>query len=140
MRAVILLFAAGAAFAAEEPAKRIKLPGGRNNIAAGEALYQSHCALCHGTTGGGGRGPVLAQPKLRRASDDAALFKVIQEGIPGTEMPGAWQMDDKELRQTAAYVRSLGRVSMTTVPGDTGRGRQVYEAQGCANCHTIKGS
>ena len=83
---------------------------------------------------------MLAQPKLRRASDDTALFKVVQEGIPGTEMPGAWQMDEKELRQTAAYVRSLGRVSTKPVPGDAARGRQIYEAQGCANCHTIKGT
>jgi cytochrome c oxidase cbb3-type subunit III len=134
------MLAAASAILADEPAKRIKLPSGKNDITAGEALYQSHCALCHGTTGGGGRGPLLAQPKLRRATDDTSLFKVIQEGIPGTEMPGAWQMDDKELRQTAAYIRSLGRVSMKPVAGDVTHGRQVYEAQGCATCHTIKGA
>jgi putative heme-binding domain-containing protein len=140
MRAVAILLAAGAMYAADEPGKRIKLPGGKHDIAAGEALYQSHCSLCHGTTGGGGRGPALAQPKLRRAPDDTTLFKVIQEGIPGTEMPGAWQMDDKELRQTAGYVRSLGRISIKPVPGDVTQGRQVYEKNGCANCHTINGS
>lgn len=140
MRAVAALLAAGLIFAADEPSKKIKLPGGRNDLARGEKLYQGHCALCHGTQGGGGRGPMLAHPKLKRAPDDAALVKVIEEGIPGTEMLGAWQMNEREIRQVAAYVRSLGRVSPKPVPGDVAHGRQVYEGKGgCAACHMIKG-
>ena len=56
-------------------------------------------------------------------------------------MPGAWQMDDKELRQTGAYVRSLGRIAAKPVPGDVAHGRQLYLTKGgCAGCHTVKGS
>ena len=123
MRIVLLLIAAGAAFAADEPAKKIKLGSGKKDIAAGEILFQNHCALCHGRDGGGGRGPVLAQQKLRRAADDTSLVKVIQEGIHGTEMPGAWQLDERELRQVAAYVRSLSRVAGQSRTGRCGTRR-----------------
>jgi putative heme-binding domain-containing protein len=139
MKGVFVLVAMSA-LAADEPAKKVKLPGGREDLARGEKLFEGHCALCHGTKGGGGRGPMLAQPKLQRAPDDATLVKVIEEGIRGTEMPGAWQMTEREHRQVAAYVRSLGRMTPQPVPGDPKRGREIYLAKGgCAACHTIKG-
>src|SRR5262245_35257235 len=118
MRAVLIVLSVGAILAADEPVKKVKLPTGRSDLERGEKLFQGHCALCHGTTGGGGRGPLLAQPKLKRASDDAALVKVIEEGIRGTEMPGAWQMNEKEIHQVAAFVRTLGRISGKPVAGD----------------------
>lgn len=127
-----------AALAAE--GEKIKLPTGRADVERGEKLYEGHCALCHGTKGGGGRGPMLAQAKLPRAPDDTALVKVIEEGIRGTEMPGAWQMSPKEHRQTAAYVRRLGRVSAQPVPGDPARGAEIFRGKGvCKTCHAIKG-
>jgi putative heme-binding domain-containing protein len=140
VRVVLLLFAAGAAFAAEEAVKKIELPTAPNDLARGEALFQGHCALCHGTKGDGGRGPVLAQPRLKRAADDTALVKVIEDGIGGTEMPGAWQMNEREIHQVASYVRSLGRVSPQPVPGDPARGAEIYRGKGgCVACHMIKG-
>ena len=139
MRIVLFLIAAGAAFAADEPAKKVRLGSGKKDIAAGEILFQNHCALCHGRDGGGGRGPVLAQQKLRRAADDTSLIKVIQEGIHGTEMPGAWQLDERELRQVAAYVRSLSRVAVKAVQGNAVHGAELYSSKGCAGCHVIKG-
>ena len=141
MKAVLIVLATGLAFAADEDGKKIKLPTGRTDLARGEKLYQGHCSLCHGTQGGGGRGPVLAQPKLRRAADDDSLVKVIEEGILGTEMPGAWQMNEREIRQVASYVRSLGRVSVKPVPGDVTNGGRIYQGKGgCATCHMIKGN
>jgi cytochrome c oxidase cbb3-type subunit III len=75
-----------------------------------------------------------------RAPDDAALLKVIEDGIRGTEMPGADSMSDHEMRQTAAYVRSLGKVPLKPVPGDPARGAEIYRGKGnCAACHSIKG-
>jgi cytochrome c oxidase cbb3-type subunit III len=139
MRIVLFLIVAGVAFAADERAKKIRLGNGKKDIAAGELLFQNHCALCHGRDGGGGRGPVLAQQKLRRAADDTSLIKVIQEGIHGTEMPGAWQLDERELRQVAAYVRSLSRVAVKAVPGNAVHGAELYSSKGCAGCHVIKG-
>jgi putative heme-binding domain-containing protein len=140
MRVVVVLLAAGIVLAEDEPAKKVKLPTGRNDLAKGEKLFENHCALCHGTGGGGGRGPMLTHPKLKRAADDAALVKVVEQGIPGTEMPGAWQMNEKEIRLVSAYVRSLGRVSPKPVPGDAAHGAEVYRGKGgCVSCHMISG-
>ena len=36
--------------------------------AAGRKIFESQCALCHGQTGGGGRGPALNRPKLEQSA------------------------------------------------------------------------
>ena len=107
--ALLFILTAFAAVAAGTETK-VKLPTNHADLANGEKLFQHHCALCHGPKGEGGRGPMLTQAKLSRAPDDATLLKVIENGIRGTEMPGADSMSDREMRQTAAYVRSLGKL------------------------------
>lgn len=119
---------------------KIKLPGSHADWARGEKLFQVHCARCHGVKGEGSRGPALARAKLPRATDNADLLKVIEEGIRGTEMPGASAMSEREKRQTAAYVRSLGKLPARPVPGDPAHGAEIYRAKGnCAVCHSING-
>jgi putative heme-binding domain-containing protein len=119
---------------------KVKLPATRADLAEGEKLFQNHCALCHGPKGEGGRGPMLAQAKLSRAPDDAALLKILEDGIRGTEMPGADSMSEHEMKQTAAYVRSLGKLPQKPVPGNPGKGAEIYRGKGaCASCHSIKG-
>lgn len=104
----------------------------------GQQRFESQCALCHGQDGSGGRGPNLQRPKLDHAPDDAALRKVIADGIP-PEMPGAWQLSAHEVASVAAYVRKLGAVPAEPVPGDAARGERVYQSKNCANCHMIRG-
>ena len=117
-----------------------KLPNGKADLAAGKKLFEHQCALCHGQTGEGGRGPVLAKARLPRAPDDAALIKVLEDGIRGTEMPGNGSMSEREVRQTAAYVRLLGKVQIKPVPGNASHGAEIYRGKsGCANCHAMKG-
>lgn len=106
----------------------------------GKRLFEGQCALCHGQTAEGGRGPRLAQPRLRRAADDKALFELIRNGIPGSEMDGAWQMTDREVSDVVAYVRALGRTPREALPGEASRGRTLYAAQGCASCHVVSGA
>jgi len=119
---------------------KVKLPTSRADLARGQKLFEVNCALCHGPKGEGGRGPLLAQLKLKRAPDDDALLKVIQDGISGTEMPGADTMSDHEMRQTAAFVRTLGRVPVKPVPGDPAHGAAIYRGKGgCTGCHAIHG-
>ena len=49
-------------------------------------------------------------------------------------------MSDREMRQTAAYVRSLGKVPVKPVPGDPAHGAEIYRGKGsCAGCHSIHG-
>jgi cytochrome c oxidase cbb3-type subunit 3 len=107
------------------------------DAAAGRGIFESQCALCHGQTGGGGRGPALNRPKLDKAPDDEALRKLISEGL--RDMPGAWQLHPDEVASVAAYVRTLGALPQETVPGDAARGARTYAARGCAGCHMAGG-
>src|SRR5260370_8079710 len=68
------------------------------------------------------------------------MLKILDDGIPGTEMPGAGAMSDREMRQTAAYVRFLGKVARKPVPGDALRGAEIYRGKSnCAGCHAVHG-
>jgi cytochrome c oxidase cbb3-type subunit III len=110
------------------------------DLANGQKLFMGQCARCHGPKGEGGRGAVLAQPKLRHAPDDEALFLVIRDGIKGTEMPAGYAVDTLETWQLAAYVRSLGRIKHDMVTGDAARGREIYRAKArCSQCHIVEG-
>ncbi|HTB13635.1 MAG TPA: c-type cytochrome [Bryobacteraceae bacterium] len=104
----------------------------------GKKIFESQCALCHGQTGTGGRGPSLNRPKLGRAPDDEALWKVISNGIE-PEMPGAWQLNPREVYSVAAYVRSLGTMPPEKLPGDSLRGERVFASKGCGGCHVVAG-
>src|SRR5438105_5324633 len=81
------------------------------DVAHGKQLFLGHCAPCQGPAGDGGKGANLARPVLPRGADDQSLFRVLRRGIPGTEMPGAWEMIDHEVWQVAAFVRTLGRAA-----------------------------
>jgi putative heme-binding domain-containing protein len=107
------------------------------DIERGARLFAANCSPCHGPKGNGGRGANLARPKLPRAPDDAALFQTIRDGIPNTEMPGVWSMNDHETWQVAAHVRTLGRVAPEQVSGDPAAGAAVFRSKGCAGCHTV---
>ncbi len=104
---------------------------------AGRQIFEAQCALCHGQTGGGGRGPALNRPKLDRAPDDAALRELIQQGRG--DMPGAWQLHPDEVAGVAAYVRSLGALPQEKIPGDAAHGAVVYSGAGCSGCHMVNG-
>ena len=108
--------------------------------ARGRRLFEGQCARCHGMDGAGGTGPGLNRSVLGRAPDDQALFSVIKEGIPGTEMPRAWQMIEGEIWQVAGYLRSLGQTARVSLPGKPDRGKRLYETKGrCSTCHIVGG-
>ncbi len=108
------------------------------DLAAGKAIFQSHCALCHGLDGGGGRGPDLRRPKLDRAPDDEALKALILNGIP-PEMPDGWYLSPEDIANIAAFVRSLGNVPTEKLPGNPARGKTLLERSGCLGCHILAG-
>jgi putative heme-binding domain-containing protein len=107
--------------------------------AEGKRLFDGQCAVCHGIGGGGSTGPNLHRAVLPRAASNADLVRVITEGIPNTQMPGAWQMTEHEARLVAAYVRSIGKVDEAPIPGDAKRGEALYAKSGCSGCHIVSG-
>ena len=129
-----------AAIAGAQPAVARLAAAGASDLAAGQRIFDSQCAWCHGAGGTGGTGPDLRRSSLRHASTDAALVNIIRSGIPGTEMPAfAIALPERMAWQTAAYVKSLGRTKAVPVPGDAQRGAQIYESSGCGSCHTVNG-
>ena len=111
------------------------------DVAAGQKLFVSQCALCHGIDGAGGSGPSLRQPTLRHAADEAELARLVLAGIPGTAMPSfVYRLSDAMASQVAAYVRTLGRVPPERLAGDVARGEATFRARRCESCHVVKGS
>lgn len=144
MRLLCFIFSCGlAAMAQMDPEYSIPKENPHtspSDLEKGQQLFLGQCARCHGSKGEGGRGAVLAQPRLRRAPDDQALFLVIRDGIKGTEMPAGYAVDTLETWQLAAYVRTLGRVAQENVPGDAKRGRDLYLNKArCSQCHMAGG-
>ncbi len=109
-------------------------------IAAGKKLYASSCAGCHGPTGRGGRGPNLRQRGAWHPLEDDGLFRVIQKGVPSSDMPGS-NLPEMQIWHVAAYVRSLTAPAVeSNVPGDPTAGEGVFTGKGgCAGCHRVKG-
>jgi putative heme-binding domain-containing protein len=132
MRCTFLLFVAVAQTNAQTSAPA--------DVAAGGRIYRSHCAECHGMQGEGGRGPNLQRGEYFHGSSDEALFRTIQRGIPGTEMPGIYY-EGTPIWQLVAFVRDLAnREAKEDLSGDPSRGEQLYAKLGCATCHAIGAS
>ena len=109
--------------------------------ASGPALWQSHCAGCHGQEGRGD-GPAAAWllPKPadlgRHEYSDARLASVLWQGIAGTSMPAWRDLPVAQLAALAARVRSF-RVTepARAVTGEQlALGENVYNAH-CVQCH-----
>jgi len=110
------------------------------DIAEGNKIFNVHCARCHGMAGQGGEGSNLVRSRLKYATDDEALVELIGEGIAGTGMPAIWSLDEQKRTQVAGYVRSLGQLESEEMPGNPGRGADIYQGRGgCPACHIIAG-
>jgi putative heme-binding domain-containing protein len=106
-------------------------------VAQGQALFQTHCAYCHGAHGEGGRGADLTTGQFRRGGSDAELFTTVRNGIPGS-MPVV-SATDEEVRMMVAFVKTLGSPGVIEkATGDAAAGKAIYEGKGkCAACHAI---
>jgi hypothetical protein len=71
------------------------------------ALFQQHCAGCHGADRLGGTGPALLPDNLRRLRrDDAAT--VIGGGLPATQMPAFGdKLDASQIDALVAYIYTV---------------------------------
>jgi putative heme-binding domain-containing protein len=107
--------------------------------AAGEKIFRSHCASCHGLHGAGGSGPSLITGVFYHGASDADLYRNISEGIPGTAMPDQF-FSSAQIWQIVAYVRSISSTPVRPrLRGNAVHGAQLFRSKGCLDCHLVKG-
>jgi cytochrome c oxidase cbb3-type subunit 3 len=116
------------------------LQGNPSSTRSGKHLFQNTCSICHGISGEGGRGPKLANSAQILSKSDAELFKIIRDGIDGTEMP-AFPVTSGQAWQLITFIRSLNNTQIQQdARGDIGKGRELFFGRsGCSSCHMIHG-
>ncbi|MDP3912053.1 MAG: c-type cytochrome [Gemmatimonadales bacterium] len=139
----------------------------------GKAVYQKWCAGCHGDTGAGdGEAAHYMLPRPRdftgaiyqirstasgELPTDADLMRAIDDGLPGTAMPG-WKdrLSAGDRRNLVAYLKTFSTffadtsfrpqpIAFGSAPGGGGgdealrTGRLFYDSIGCRKCHGDRG-
>jgi cytochrome c oxidase cbb3-type subunit 3 len=113
-------------------------------------LYAENCAGCHGADGRGGAAIALANPVYLAIADDAAIRKVITNGVPGTAMPAFAEsagglLTDAQIDVLTKDIRSRwskqevldSAAAPSYAPkaaGDAHRGEVAYKTY-CESCH-----
>ena len=125
-----------------------------NEVLEFRTLYSENCAGCHGAEGRGGAAIALADPVYLAISDDAAIRKVVANGVRGTAMPAfaesaGGMLTDKQIDVITKEIQSRwsrqGILSGANPPsyapksaGDAQRGEAAYKTY-CESCHGAAG-
>jgi cytochrome c oxidase cbb3-type subunit 3 len=108
----------------------------------GKQIFASTCAGCHGLDGRGGeRAPNIAEnPKVQQLSD-AQIFRIIENGIPGTAMPAFHSLEGSAIKELVTYLHTLQEAKRTVkLPGDPEHGETLFFGKaGCSGCHMVSG-
>ena len=109
----------------------------------GRSTFNASCAGCHGLDGGGGdKAPNISANSGVQHLSDAEVSSIISNGISGTGMPAFHNLNNRQLRATVDYIRSLGGKAeeQQTISCDATRGKEIFFGKGkCSSCHTISG-
>lgn len=110
-------------------------------IAAGDALFHERCAVCHGQQAQGGMAVNLTSSRSARRGDASRFFKVIRDGIPGTDMPPNADFSSEQIWQIVSYLRALALPGQQApLEGDPDKGRAIFHQAGCIGCHVVEGA
>jgi cytochrome c oxidase cbb3-type subunit 3 len=117
-------------------------------------LYARNCAGCHGAEGKGGAAIALGDPVYLAIADDSTIRRVTTNGVPETAMPAFAQsaggmLTGDQINVIVAGIRTRWARPdamrngdpppyATQVPGDPGRGANVYAVY-CSSCHGADG-
>ena len=136
---VLLLLILAVVQAQPRPTKN-PLEGNAQAVANGGAMFRNRCAGCHGPDARGFLGPDLTGVWETGSTDDR-LFSIVRLGVPGTEMPGApdvQRVPDRDIWQVLAYLKTLSAVPNVVQTGDAANGERVFRAN-CSSCHIVNG-
>ncbi len=109
----------------------------------GEALYQQHCAACHGSEGSGGVGMPLNLPDFLAVASDRYLRETLRHGRPGRVMPAFPRLTEEQADAIIQTIRSwtdspAPEYDQASLKGDADRGKTLY-TQYCSTCHGDNG-
>lgn len=108
----------------------------------GKQTFASTCAGCHGLDARGSeRAPNIADsPKVQRLAD-SQIFRIIENGLPGTGMPAFHSLESSQIKAVVSYLRTLqGAKKTVKLPGDPARGEKLFfGTAGCSSCHMVAG-
>jgi len=78
------------------------------DLAAGEAIYQKNCAVCHLADGGGSVGPNFTDKYWLHGGDIKSIFKTVKYGVPSKGMI-SWetQLSPKDMQQVSSFIYML---------------------------------
>jgi cytochrome c oxidase cbb3-type subunit III len=121
-----------------------------NEVLEFGTLYAQNCAGCHGAEGRGGAALALANPVYLAIADDAAIRKVVANGVRGTQMPAfaesaGGMLTDAQIGVITKEIRSRwskqGILDTAIAPsyaakssGAAKRGEVAYKTY-CESCH-----
>ena len=135
----LLFLAAQLLYAAEPPADAVE---------RGSALYLANCMACHQPEGVGktGLAPSIRNRDFLALASDEFIRKTVHDGRLGTAMVPRPDLNDDQVGDIIAYLRSLEvplPLDVTVDPtltfdGDAAAGAPKYQIY-CASCHGAKG-
>jgi cytochrome c oxidase cbb3-type subunit 3 len=97
-----------------DPAQLLALASDASATSAGQQVYASYCASCHGPDGGGLIGPNLTDNMWLHGGAPDQIYGTIINGVLAKGMP-AWEkmLSAEQLTHVAAYVVSLAGTTPT---------------------------
>jgi len=115
----------------------------------GKALYMTHCARCHGETGGAQKGiKAINSKNYLKNVDDTILYKIIERGIPRTGMVALGDkeggpLNPEQIDQLVAFIRSWEKTAPTLPEEASPKERSMFiqeevdyvGSESCIGCH-----
>jgi mono/diheme cytochrome c family protein len=89
-------------------AKRNPMEKDADAVAAGQNLFEQHCAECHGTAGDGSKkAPSLRAGEVQSAAP-GAIFWILTNGVVRRGMPVWSKLPEPQRWQLVSFIKSLG--------------------------------
>lgn len=77
-------------------------------LASGKTIFETNCAACHASDGGGGVGPNLTDEYWIHGGSIADVFKIIKYGVVEKGMiPWQDQLSPEQMQQVSSYILAM---------------------------------
>jgi putative heme-binding domain-containing protein len=118
--------------------------GNAQAAADGQKLFSISCAPCHGKNGEGAQGQVegmrsadLTRGVFKAGRQDEDLYRVISDGVRGTEMASFKSLGADQIWRLVVFIRTLSVVT-PVLNGNPAAGEALFWGKGdCGRCHQI---